>query len=444
MVSRRPLHLGRQKWELRSVCDKVFEELDEQITDLAPSDFHVFEDGVEQPIAHVSMELPRIRDVQDNISHHLEDSFTPRGIWSSPDLWPQATAGALLSPLPTYLLSFTPRPSPGNSCHRIKVQVRRRHATVYARDEYCNTPHPLSDPIGGSALGKRMEDYADSSAPAEIPLSLQASSFFGASDAARLDVAAEFPSTLLKRKWSRVNLYSMVAILGILRDDHGAPVARFSDMSSTLPWNFYRGPLPPDRAFLKTWEIAAIPTRYETQLSLAPGEYRLQVVITDGEKFGRAEIPVHIQGGTKNALALSDIVLSKRFHGTPLGAQAAARAPQYVPLAAGGFEFTPAADTRFQRDQALLSYFEIVQPSGRDAESTNFHIRITDANTGELKIDTGARPAPTDLRRKNRAIPMAAQVAIDKLPPGPYILEVEASDLTANVTVKRAASFVVE
>jgi hypothetical protein len=51
------------------------------VTDLSPRDFRVFEDRVAQPIDSVELELPRIRDMQDNVSHHMEGSFTPRGIW---------------------------------------------------------------------------------------------------------------------------------------------------------------------------------------------------------------------------------------------------------------------------------------------------------------------------------------------------------------------------
>jgi hypothetical protein len=70
--------------------DHTFEELDEEITDLSVHDFHVFQDGVEQRIQSVSVEQPRVWDGQDNVSHHLEESFTPRGIWSSADLRPRA------------------------------------------------------------------------------------------------------------------------------------------------------------------------------------------------------------------------------------------------------------------------------------------------------------------------------------------------------------------
>jgi hypothetical protein len=83
---------------LRMMTQTSYEEVDEEITDLSLRDFHVFEDGVEQPIDNVALELPRIRDVQDNVSHHIEGSFTPRGTWASPDLWPQSGLAQLYPP----------------------------------------------------------------------------------------------------------------------------------------------------------------------------------------------------------------------------------------------------------------------------------------------------------------------------------------------------------
>ena len=204
-----------------------YAELDEEITDLAVKDFHVYEDGVEEAVDDVTMELPRIRDVRDNISHHIEDSFTPRGTWSSPELWPQED-GVRLSPLATYLVSYAPPVSSRGSCHRIQVRVKRRHATVYSRDEYCNVRHPLTDPIGETKLGKQMEDYAESGVAEDFPVFVQAGTFAGSSDMGRVEIAVEFPWAAVKRRWVRVNLYAMVAVMGIVRNRNGTAVARLA------------------------------------------------------------------------------------------------------------------------------------------------------------------------------------------------------------------------
>jgi hypothetical protein len=437
----------------RMDADHTFEELDEEITDLAASDFHVFQDGVEQRIQSVSMEQPRVWDVQDNVSHHLEESFTPRGIWSSADLRPRATLGSFFSPRGMYLVSYAPPPSPEGICHQIKVKVKRRHATVYARQEYCSTKHPLSDPMNGTTLGRQMESFALSSATNPqtnaFPVSVQAASLFGNSTANRVDVAAEFPASAIKREWHGVNLRASVAILGLILDQQtGAVVARFSDSSSTAPWNFYRGPLPPDRAFLKDWEAAAIPSRYETQLDLPPGHYDVQLVVTDGEKFATARVPLSVEVDPSNKSAISAVVLGKRFHEVPQGAEAAVRPPHYVPLASNGLELTPAADKHFNKRDQVVTYFEIAPPPQQRAatQELQFHLRITDPATGELKRDFGwhTAPQPSNTDTPTHIIPVAAKIPVDQLPPGTYRLHVQASDTSGQPADSHFTCFVVQ
>jgi hypothetical protein len=437
----------------RVAADHTFEELDEEITDLAASDFLVFQDGVGQRIQSVSMEQPRVWDVQDNVSHHLEESFTPRGIWSSADLRPRATLGSFFSPRGMYLVSYVPPPSPEGICHQIKVKVKRRHATVYARQEYCSTKHPLSDPMNGTTLGRQMESFALSSATnsrsSAFPVSVQAASLFGNSIANRVVVAVEFPASVIKREWHGVNLRASVAILGLVLDKQtGVVVARFSDTSSTAPWNFYRGPLPPDRAFLKDWETAGIPTRYETQLDLDPGHYEVQIVVSDGDKFATARVPLGVEVAPSNKPAISALVLSDRFREVPQGAEAAVRPPHYVPLASNGLELTLAADKHFNKRDQVVTYFEIVAPPQQPAttEEIQFHLRITDPATGELKRDFGwhTAPQPSNTDTPTHIIPVAAKIPVDQLPAGTYRLHVQASNTSGESTDSRFTCFVVQ
>jgi hypothetical protein len=415
----------------------AFDEVDEQITDLAIRDFRILEDGVVQHVDNVALELPRVRDVQDNLSHHIENSYTPRGIWASADLWP-SKSGPTLSPLATYLVSYTPAPSSAGSCHRINVQVKRRHATVYARDEYCNTQHPLTDPLGGTKLGQRMVEFADSGEEGEIPVSVQAGWIFGDVERSHVDVAIEFPSAALSRKWVKVNLYATAAVMGVVRDKNGTIVTRFSDMSSTASWNFYRGPLPPDHAFLAQWEAAAIPGRYETQVDLRRGTYKMQIVITDGVKFGKREVSLVVDGIHPDSVGLGDVLLCKRFHPVLEGAQAADGAPKFVPLISAGQEFNPAGDMRFHPGQPLVGYFEIY---GATANKANFRVRVRAAKSANVKLDTGWQTVQSKSGGANHVIPIAAEIATEGLPSGEYELEVEAGNAANEETVKRTKAF---
>jgi hypothetical protein len=316
---------------------------------------------------------------------------------------------------------------------------------VYARDAYCNTAHPLSDPLKGTELGGEMERYAGSGRAGSFPVAAQASPLLDATGGNEMEIAVEFPWSAVKRKWKGVNLYANVAVLGIIRDQDGVEVARFSDMESTALWNFYRGPLPPDRQFLNDWERAAIPNRYATQVNLLPGNYQLQVVVTDGEKFGRAQTPLKVEDTPRLALGISGIVLCDRIQNVAEGAQAAARAPQYIPLSRNGVEFSPAADTRFARGERLFSYFEIFLSTETRSTKVDarFQIKLRNA-AGELKLDTGLRPVGSGSGTESGIVPVSGEIPIEHLPPGNYRLQVQASDSAGQTTAWRESSFVIQ
>jgi len=419
-------------------------ELDQEITGLTAKNFHIFDDGVEQHIQTVTVERERAGYVSDNVSHHMEYSCTPRGVWACTDLETMTTGQGYLH---MYVISYQAPASTEGSCHRIKVKVDHRpKATVYARDEYCRVQHLAFDPLLGTKLGKQLEDYAISLEEGKIPLSVQESSFYSTTAVSRVDLAVDFPWKALRHESGGCFMEATVNILGLAFGKDGTLAARFSDMacfsSGRLVFFDYNEPdcdllrLPPDPRHL--------PTRYETQFDLAPGEYSLKVVIADGQKFGRMEMPIKVGSYDRNNLEISDIVLCKRFRKAV--SDVPGWAAQYIPFASNGFQFTPTGDTRFAKSDHLIAYFEIYEPLLTDALSTSvrFQMRITDEKTGEVKTDTGLRPADSFVQQGKTFIPIAEQVAITELPSGNYRLEVQATDSTGNKTEWRTTSFTVD
>jgi len=59
-------------------------------------------------------------------------------------------------------------------------------------------------------------------------------------------------------------------------------------------------------------------------------------------------------------------------------------------------------------------------------------------------VDTDLRSAASWIQAGSPLIPIAEQIAVDKLPAGSYRLEVKASDSAGKSTVWRAADFTVE
>jgi hypothetical protein len=186
----------------------------------------------------------------------------------------------------------------------------------------------------------------------------------------------------------------------------------------------------------------AIPAAYQTQVELSSGHYRLEFVLTDGEKFGRATASITVD----DSLSISDIALCKRYHKPSADERGPTRAPQYVPLMFDGQEFTPTADTVFKTGEKLFAYLEIYGSQLQAADAAKFYLemKVFDEETNELKIGTGIRPVDSPMRTDHRAIPVVWEMEIAKLPPGAYRLDVQASDSEGHKTAWRRTPFSVQ
>jgi hypothetical protein len=423
-----------------------------EIANLPPQVFHLFQDGKEQTIQNITARRwLAYADVYDNVSDHLEYTDAPQGKWRCHDLGPGWGA---LSERHFYLLAYVPPPSSEGSCHRIEVRVDRPNSLVFARSQYCNTQHSASDPLNGTQFSKQMETYAASEQAGKIRLSVQTSLFYTDSDTTRIDIAIQFPWNALKHEWRDVgtvyNAYATIGILGMVYRKDGSLAARFSGLgccSPDIPW-FSWGGLPSGYTY-STLEIPIIPTAYEAQMELSPGEYELVVVLSDGSKFGRVQVPLTIDRYDGKQVGLSSVALCKRFHnaaGIEQEAAAANFAPKYLPLVSKGVQFAPSGDTRFKKGEPLFAYFEVYEPllAGQPAPAVQTQMRIRNVKTGELKVDTGLRNAAPWIEPGSIVVPIAEEVSVQMLPAGSYRLEVQASDSAGRSTVWRTAEFTVE
>jgi hypothetical protein len=416
-----------------------------EVTGLSAKSVHIFDDGVEVKIQHFSVEKGMGWEVRDNIGDHQDYSGTPRGIWVGPDV-----TNKILTlqdwVLHTYLVTYVPRPSPAGSCHRISIKVDHKHSTVFAPLQYCNTNDPLSDPLLQTDLGNKLAAYADSKGSGDLPLALEVVPFLGPSNTSRINLSADLPANQLRRHWDGIHLITSIAVLGLVFDRNGALVTRFSDTAYTPFEVYYDGPLPVPAAAMEVWEQAAIPGSYETQVNLSPGDYRFEFLLTDGEKIGRARASLTVDDFSAAALSLSGIALCKRYHKPARDERGPTHAPQFVPLAVKGMEFTPSADTKFKKGEKLFAYLEIYGSHLHAAGAPKLYLemKVTDEKTNELKIRTGIRPADSPLRPDHSAIPVVWDMEVAKLPPGAYRLEVQASDSAGHKTPWRTASFAVE
>ena len=440
---------------------------DYQVLHLGGADFHLFEDGKEQKVTKVTLEGVYLRVFQDNLGVQLGWAYTPNGKW----MRLSETMFDGVGSVSYYRIAYEPPPSPEGSCHQIKIKVDPRDATgnrltiaedsvsygkrgvqtdrvevdrrnllILSRTEYCTTEHSSSDPLNGTKVSKQMEDYASGTKASESGLTLRAIDLYDESGAARVQLALDFPSI-----GSETGIPSFrIALLGIVQRSDGALVARFSDTDEA------GCPFAQDTAYLDARICREnIPNHYETQIHLLPEGYDLRVVLNYAGALRRVEVPVTVENNDGKHLAVSGIVLCRRFHQhwEPTATSVPPTMPfEFVPLVSKGIEFTPTGDTRFKKKEPMIAYFEVLEPllAGTGPTRVQFQMRITDVKTGEVKSDTGLRPSDSYIQTGKTVIPIAEQIAIHELPSGTYRLEVQASDSAGKSTVWRAASFTIE
>lgn len=433
------------------------------VVGLGANDFRVFQDGVEQRIQRLAIGMSEL-PTRDNMGWHMDRSFGAVGVWSTADLprkpWNDC-------PRTFYSLAYAPSNS-GSGCHRLEVKVDRPKSLVYARDQYCTGQTP-SDPLFSTQYDPPLEDDLAGNKGGKIPVSLQAGCVFTNAGQARVQVIAQFPWSILAHHWDAytATFSARVAVMGAVRAKDGGLAARFSDLMYPSYWpTFITGGGPPSEIALysqgqsapgmdivvgeelSSMDAAWLPTRYETQVELGPGAYELQLAVSDGVKFGRAEVPLQVESYDWKGLGISSVILCQRFRDAHVAAVergAANFAPQYVPLVSKNIEVTPAGDTRFHKGQVLIPYFEIYEPLLVSAPATavQAHFRIIEAKNGNTRDDFTVDARSYEQPGKT-VIPMAREVLTDKMPKGAYRLEVQATDSAGNKTPWRTANFTVE
>jgi hypothetical protein len=472
-----------------------------EVQGLTAKDFRLFEDGAEQKIE--SFEVAAWRTVvRDNLGWHIQASDTPRGIWSLNEL-------SRLKKVPFvtteyHILGYVPRDEKAG-CHSIRVEVNHPNLLVFARDEYCKGQSP-SDPLLGTRHGKELERMLASDKRGKIRLSLQAASFHVGENRSRVDVCLRFPWNDLYRKWdpSSWTLYARIGVMGVIRRADGSVAARFSDLLYPSYWpTFDQGGakyiewekgtsnlstaiprlVTPSTggkvavsdsgtgngtlalSFPKANEISLdegaiqtaldssdpfwLPTRYETQVDLPPGNYNLEVVLNDEWNFGRAEMPLTIEGYDGKQLELSSVALCKSLRSAAVAAKEAAQAnfaPQYIPLLSKNILYTPVGDTSFSKGEPLFAYFEVYEPQliENPATPVSVQLRILDSSTGTLKEDFAPFDAVPYQQPGSSVLRVGRKIPIEQLSKGNYRLEVQATTPAGGSTAWRAATFAVE
>jgi hypothetical protein len=192
------------------------------------------------------------------------------------------------------------------------------------------------------------------------------------------------------------------------------------------------------------------------QLTLTPGEYDLRAVVSDGTRFGLAEIPLTVDSYDTRELAISALSLCKQVsEASAYSSKNQPRLPgtwtaklpgNYVPLVSNDMEFKPTAHTRFKKGDTLYTYFEVYEPllKAETPPTVQIQIRVADLKTGEVESDSQPISATPYVKPGSTVIPIGRGIDISKLPTGSYRLDVRATDSAGKTTVWRSANFTVD
>lgn len=433
---------------------------------LSVNDFHIFDNGIEQKINYLQESDSSVWGTNE------QWTFSPhvRGTWG----FHNSSDFALVLPAAIYIVGYIPSVSKSDDCHTIRV-VAGDNEVRLNRTRYCNTDEGDTATVEERKLAEKMEDFAKSASRGSINVSGRPFVFWSsrilslmrdnpeagidsASAGAKytyvvsvhdskapasVQIATEYELGTKNWDYPCPSDHPAIYVLGIVYRANGEVAARFGDGYRCV--TAYSNYL--NRVIGVT--SVSIPTRFNTQVELHPGDYDVHVVVSDGHKFGQARMPLRVEAIDSPALTISDIALNGILRDASwLLPQAAWVSPAQLvpaPLVSKQAQFIPVADTRLPKKSSLPLYFEIYEPllADRSAE-VYFRMKITDLKDGTLVVNAGPTSAAQCVIPGNVVIPIALKVDTDKLHSGAFKIEIQASDSAGRRSEWRMAKFEIQ
>ena len=334
-----------------------------------------------------------------------------------------------------YLLGFAPSDSAVGSCHTLKVKVERNGTNVRARSGYCNVKS--TDALAGKPIEKELEAHASGESTSPAAGTLQAPFFYTASNEARINLAMEIPPSSVEFNKVKGKYHADVNVLGIAYRSDGSVAARFSDQQTF--------DLEKD-----SWkEITKSPIHYQNQFVIAPGQYRLTVVLSGGgQNFGKYETPLNIDMYDGKAFSLSGIALTKHLERVSDlgGALDADLLADHTPLVVHQMEVIPSGSNRFKKSDKVALYAQVYDPGVANPSPPALRVayQVVDQKTGKPVFATGTIDASPFVEKGSPMVPLALMIPTDNFAPGAYRIELQAAEAGGASSPVRTVDFIVE
>ena len=440
---------------------------------LRATNFHAFDNGIEQSIDYFKeADFPGA-----NLTREWYLTPDTRGTWG---ILNDNVAVALEVPTATYLIGYSPPVLKPGECRTIRVVVEGYDVRLN-REQYCavKAADSTDDSLRSSKLGTQMRNISASRKKGSINVSVRAFTFWSSGVLSLVrqtpvgaDVSAEptaeykyvvevhdakAPATVQVGvgfpglgNWAcDCPNNPAIHLLGVVYKSSGEPAGEFGN---TFPCHKVTKSEFPGLTDSQLQRARVnIPNRFDTQLELAPGEYELHVVISDGKDFGQAYVRLHVEPLDLKSFTMSDLVIAGivRYSGWVL-LEAASLTPAPVipsPLVSKDSQYFPDSDKEIllHKHTPLYFYFEIYEPQlGTHGKGIYYRWRITDQKSGSVAMNSEPISAADWIVPGSAVVPIGLKVDADKLPKGNYKLEVQASDSAGHESEWRQAGFVIK
>ena len=287
-----------------------------------------------------------------------------------------------------YVLGFTPASSTKrDATRRIEVRARKSGFTVKARNQYSLAEQPVAASRPEEAMKRAVSDVL----PARgTPLEMSAVPFIAGARTAAL-------------------------LVGRFGGDAARPTAMLSAALTqrAAPVTTRRVAIPPAADRGKGLAAAGL----VSVLLLEPGAYELRVA-TESSAGGTGSVHtfVEIPDFRRAPLAMSGVLL----HVSP-------EEPVALDEVGSGLPFVPTARRKFAPGDAISAFVQVTQGTARkDAlQPTQLRLRINDARDAIVRNQSGTL-SPAEFG-KNRTANARLSVPLRELPPGEYLLTLEAT-----------------
>jgi VWFA-related protein len=331
-----------------------------------------------------------------------------------------------------YFLGYTPPDAAEGTCHALKVKMDRGGTQVRARSGYCTAKS--KDMLAGKPEGSSLEAHALSDDKGTIAGTLQAPFFYTSPNEARVSVAMEFPATSIDFSKDKGKYHADMKILGIAYRPDGTVAARFSD------------DVPLDMEKDEWKQFTQKPMHYSNQFEIAPGKYRLEVVLSaGGQGFGKFEAPLAIDPYDGKTFSVSAVALSNQLNTVQGlgGAVAADLLSDRTPLIANNIEIIPSPSNHFKKTDVVALYAQVYNPHLADPNPPAFHVsfNIVDTKTGQVILGAHGIDVSSFVQKGSTVVPLGLKLPVDQLPPGSYRLDFQASDANGARSAIRSVEF---